>query len=686
MDIISLITAVIELIVKITGNKAIGESLRKKWAVFSNLPRRMADFVGRDPEKQKVHRALRGKYPIVSLEGPGGVGKSRLALQVADECYHASRWRLWPPNRARFGAFVWASDENQSLTLSSLLDTLALTLDETSLFQQPLEQKRHQVQQAIQKRPCLLVVDNFETLGEKESIQQFLKEMPSRSKVIITSRERENFAELVSIPVGELTRAEGLELIRSEARRVNLESLISLPNQSLEAFLDVTSCYPLAIKWAIGQIKQEGLGLDGVIKALQSGKADIFQRMFDRSWGLLTEDAHRLLVIFPLFSAPASLSALQAISSLGEVTSSALGQLVHMALVEASEQDLQNRRYHIHSLARAYIQKRDEFAESKNVTVQRMNDYYTRLLESYQDWRKKEVDYSLLEPEIPNLYQAMNYSLEKGQYKDAYKLFGMSTRYLFMQGSWDELFKVAQHIVDAAEKADDAPIWGHVLTWPISSIYRHRGQLNLALESIITAVEILEEHKSILPKEKHLIDAWRHRGRILHEMNQYPEAGVWLNKAYARYVEIDAKWDQLLLSINLAELDVAQNHLDEAERWCQIAKILSKGFTDQEREANIELILGQINLARSNFATEKDRDHEYCLSTALTHFEEALQIMLSLKRPDGIADASYWLAQVALIQGDKKKARKNLSDALEIYQQHGIHEKVQLVIGQLENL
>jgi TolA-binding protein len=60
--------------------------------------------------------------------------------------------------------------------------------------------------------------------------------------------------------------------------------------------------------------------------------------------------------------------------------------------------------------------------------------------------------------------------------------------------------------------------------------------------------------------------------------------------------------------------------------------------------------------------------------------------MFELNCPDGIADASYWLAQVELKQGEKRKAQRNLSRALEIYQQLGIHEKVTQVGAQLEKL
>lgn len=675
MDIIALITAVIELIVKLTGNKALGESLRKKWAVFNNLPHRPTIFVGRAAEKQKIHRALRGRYPIISLEGPGGIGKSRLALQIANECYRASCLRFLSPFRAHFGAFIWVSDENQSLTLGGLLDAIALTLEEIALLQLPVEQKRHQIRLAMQKKPCLLMVDNFETIEEKGQIQQFLKEMPAKNKAILTSRERENFAEIVSLRVGELSQAESLELIRQEAQRAELDSLHNQTDETLEAFLQITSRYPLAIKWAVGQIKQEGLGLDDVAKALQTGHADIFQRMFERSWGLLSENERSLLTVFPLFPAPANLAALQTVSSLGESTSPALGTLVRMALVDASEQDLRNRRYAIHPLTRAYLISIPEYTTAKPTATQRMAQHFTSILEKYQDWRTEGTDYSHLEPDVANLYQSMNLCLDEGQYLTAYDLLGLSARYLFLQSSWDMLLAVTLRIVAAAEDSSNEIVKGHVLAWPITSIYRHRKQPELALKTIAQAVELLEKHREALEKEKFLVDAWRQQGRVLHEMGKWDEAKVYLTKAYERYRELpNNEWNQLMLSLNLTELEVAQNHIEQADGWAQKAEALIKQFKDNERVATLELLKGQICLAKT--------EHQ----AASEHFNRSLEIANHLKRQDSIADSHYWLAQAELAANEKKKAKNDLLKAQAIYESMEIHERVHEIRKQLETV
>lgn len=701
MDIlIPLITAIIELIIKLTGNKSFGNTYRKKWGILNNLPpRRTAGFVGRNEDKQKVHGSLRGEYSTISLEGPGGVGKSRLAIQVAYECYLASRWRLWPVGVAHFGVFIWASDESGTLTLNSLLDTIALTLETTNLLQLPLNEKTHQIKQQMGKKSCLLVVDNFETIVEKKEVQRFLNELPIQCKILITSREHEKFPDIVPIRVGGLSRVEGLGLIRSEARRLDLNALLAKSDNAFDELLEITSGYPLAIKWAIGQIKQAGQPLKGVIDDLRSGHADIFKRVFERSWDLLAKnkkdqkepglpDARQLLIVFPLFASPATLQALDEVSGLGKQTTYALGQLVNMSLVETSEDDIDNRRYHIHPLTRADILNRKEFVAGKKAAVQRMTTYYTKFLEPYRDWQKMDIDYSNLEPEVPNLYQAMNLTIENGEYMQAYTLLKRSTWYLFLLGSWDNLLDISQRILDATQKAGDELSRGRIQAWPISAVYRHRGQLELALEKTTEAITLLEKNKVFLAEEGQLIDAWRQHGRVLHEMKRYVEAGEWLTKAYNRYAELEKeKWGQLVLAINLAELEVAQDHLDEATQWCQVAETLRKLFaTDQERQANIKIIKGQIHLARAKSPAEKEDTHQGHLSAAYAHFDQALQIMSKLKRLDGVADTSFWLGQVGLEFGNKKMARRNLSKAFEIYQQMGIHEKMVFVEKQLENL
>ncbi|MEK7726835.1 MAG: hypothetical protein AAB354_00410, partial [candidate division KSB1 bacterium] len=209
-----------------------------------NLPHR-ADFVGREKEKRHVHEALRSRSYLVAIDGIGGIGKTSLAREVAQECLGASQKALAQDNSARndtplnppsrgdfslrhqlsgdspkhppiegtprinspleggqggvggatlthdtlqtFAAFIWTSAKDHELTLNDVLDTIAFTLDYSHLAQLPLEEKRHQVTKRLQEKSCLLVVDNFETITD-QGLYDFLQALPEPSKCLVTSR------------------------------------------------------------------------------------------------------------------------------------------------------------------------------------------------------------------------------------------------------------------------------------------------------------------------------------------------------------------------------------------------------------------------------------------------------------------------------------------------------------------
>jgi tetratricopeptide (TPR) repeat protein len=158
-------------------------------------------------------------------------------------------------------------------------------------------------------------------------------------------------------------------------------------------------------------------------------------------------------------------------------------------------------------------------------------------------------------------------------------------------------------------------------------------------------------------------------------MERWDESKAYLTKAYEHYRALpDNEWNLLMLSLNLAELEVAQNHIDQADEWARKAETLIKQFKDDERVETLELLNGQICLAKTEHLA------------AIEHFNRSLEIAKNLKRPDSIADSHYWLAQAELAIKDKKKARKNLLKAQTIYDNMGIQERVQEIQKVLESL
>lgn len=265
-----------------------------------NLPPR-GEFVGRHAEIARIQEAFRSGAHVVCIDGIGGIGKTALALQVAYECLKASQGKVMDMEVVTFEGLVWITARDREIFLELVLDTIARTLEYPGITQQPLEEKQDSVRRLLRKQRVLLIVDNFETVDD-ERIRDFLFSLPEPSRALITTRER-NIGEAWAVSVKSLPEPEALTLIRYEAARLDLRSVQAADDRLLLRLYEAAGGAPLAIKWAMGQIKQRGQSLDMVLAALHNARGDVF-KTFSRSWQLLSNDARSILLSMPFLLTP----------------------------------------------------------------------------------------------------------------------------------------------------------------------------------------------------------------------------------------------------------------------------------------------------------------------------------------------------------------------------------------------
>jgi predicted ATPase/DNA-binding SARP family transcriptional activator len=186
-------------------------------AHVGHLPPKFNRFFGREAELTSLYELLSGhatetpgttekKKPVtrlVTLTGPGGTGKTRLAHEVAE--------RLWDPLRSAVWFVALADLNDAGLLLAELLDSLRLS---RSSPLDPMEQ----VVATLARQPSLLLLDNFEHLVENGvSLVQTLLERVPTLRILVTSRqrlglsaEREFVVHPLPVPVeGQALRVEG---------------------------------------------------------------------------------------------------------------------------------------------------------------------------------------------------------------------------------------------------------------------------------------------------------------------------------------------------------------------------------------------------------------------------------------------------------------------------------------------
>lgn len=632
-------------------------------SVPQNLPRR-SSFIGRGVEMAQVHAALASPDTyLVSIDGIGGIGKSSLALEVAYDCFESSSNDSASEEVARFAGYIWASAKDRELTLDLLLDEIAITLDYPGIVQQNLAQKQASIEKLLRSGAYLLIVDNFETVTDK-ALVKFVRDLPPPSRALITTREQ-NLQWARAISLKGLTQSEAFALIREEGKRFGIAGVHEADDSLLLPLYETTDGAPLAIRWAIGQIKQKGQTLEIVVLSLQQARSNIFEAIFSRSWQLLSSEARYVLMTMPFFAAPAHREALGAASNLqGFTLDDAIGQNVEMWLIEPTDaMGLHERRYRIHPLTRFFVSKK----LNENPSVE--SEIWNQVAEYYQDFADRNGGFwnfdgfKRLELELQNVLKIVRMALERSCYDIGTPLFLQVSDYMIVRGHWNDAMEYSVELLQAAESTGNELYSARLKTWPIGWLHRHRGLLEVAKDETAQSIPVLDEFGD----QRFAAYARRNLGRTYQELGEYEMAEKMLEEALDYYRSMDDQHHIYFVTTNLASLALERGEL--AEAWQRCSEILPGVYElgIPERIADALNVMGQVALLEG-------RQRE-----AAELWEKALYYMEQARRLDEIAVGQLNLAKLHLDDDELGTARTLLDDALVTFRRLGMDNKVQEV-------
>ena len=274
-----------------------------------NLPRAKTSFVGRDPELLELGQLLsEPEVLLITLLGMGGIGKTRLALQLAREQLQEQNF----PDGVYFVPLESLAEPNQILL--TLAQILQITVKENPFAS---------VMAGIGKQQLLLVLDNFEHLMDAALlVSQILAECPNL-KIVVTSRERLNLEEehvmpLQGLPFNNVSFAESeyvdaIRLFVQRAKRARLD--FELTPQNLPQVLEICRLVegsPLGIELAavwlgslsLADIASEigqNIGLLETKSLNIAGRHQSIEAVFEHSWKLLKPKEQRILAQLSVF-------------------------------------------------------------------------------------------------------------------------------------------------------------------------------------------------------------------------------------------------------------------------------------------------------------------------------------------------------------------------------------------------
>ena len=663
----------------------------------SNFPISLTPLIGRETEySQIIERITDVDCRLLSILGPGGIGKTRLAVSVAE-----SLSTSFPDGVVFVSLEEISAGEASEKLIANLANALSFT------FSAP-RPPRELLLDHLAEKAILLVLDNMEKLRQNNKFLADILRRAPKLKLLATSRQRLGVAgewlyELKGLSfANHLTEYDSaiypaVQLFVECARRLRPDFDPNTEATSINRICQLVDGFPLGIELAAQWVTvlpcaEIVAKLERSIDMLTANLEEMTERhrslraVIDDSWDALTTDERRLFCCLSIFRGGFDLIAAE------QITGATLPQLAGLANKSWLQHE-SSGRFHIHELLRQYGAEQLAVQFDEETTARNNHaHYYSGFLLKRQDAltdRKNTSMSTEIDMEINNLRVAWEWYLTSLQI-DSIGTFVESLWNYYQRKGW---FQEAVSMLKQVSSLDNVPavLRGRWQLWLGEANYQ-MGRIAQSDDHLARALTLLGERSPISPDEwgrtlfQQVFSQVLHRvwssifvGRKIHDRQRLLDVASALNRiGPIAYQSGDglrtlaaAFW-----TLNLAELAGSRANQARAYTGCcitlgslplhslaeyygQLALKTSKSESDLESKAYALEIVGLYHSGVAHWINAK------------AMLEESTTLYDELVLPRGQIESRSLLAKVHFNQGQFIKARNLYKEALLISEKQG---------------
>jgi predicted ATPase/DNA-binding SARP family transcriptional activator len=621
-----------------------------------NLREQLSSFVGRHAELEQLRETL-GSSRLVTLVGPGGVGKTRLAVEVAASLSDEHRDGVWLVELASV-----TEPAGVAPAVAGALGAAASSLGSAHSLGTTMDLVLHH----LAGRSLVVVLDNCEhVIDAAATLAETLIGAVPGLRLITTSREPLGVSGEVLFPVAGLAEASAVELFVDRARAVqpgfntdgHAGDLVAEVCRRLDGL-------PLAVELAAARLRALPLStlaerLDDRFRLLTGGARTTLPRqqtlraVVDWSYDLLFEDERKLFARLSVFAGGCELAAAEVVCADDEVPRDEildiLSRLVDKSLVTI-DIGSPSPRY-------SQLQTLWQYARERLTDLGGADEFHERHARWYLDfglegrpglrghsgieWRKK------LEAELDNFRTALDWFIGRGDAPSALALVGSVAYLWFLRADFHEGYRWSRDALSVDDVCESTALRGYATAY--------EAYFGFFIVGPAAALETSE--KAVADLRVAEVPAWLGAGLLLHSeiltrLGEFDASQAVLAEAHPLLVEGGDPWDVATHDMFAARNLAALGRPEEAELMARASVELLRASGDQwmilyglGMLAGLQELQGDLDAA----AVAYEELIIVTRSVGMTHFE------------------SMWLIRLAALRarlGDDVAAEQLFADAI----------------------